>query len=362
MKFSISKSVLLPKLAQLAKISDGKVVPMLGEVLMSAYDGVLVMEAGDGVISLKCTIEDVTIAKTGAATVPAKKLHAIVNKMGEVIELETFGVFGLKVKSGKSEYKLAGQDPIMYPTLKMIEGKELVISGADFKNLIKRTEYAVSENENEKVLRGIKLHVKASQLTATGCDRHRLSEASCALKTGFTDVQSVVSGSSLKELLPIIPDGDIEIIFGESNFAIKTAVYSINLRVFDGSYPDTGRLVPQGVKTEVTLNVKEFKLALERALIVALDDKTNVLKMQIGEGEVTITAVTETDKASEVLESALKGDPMTISFNGKYMAQALGTISDEEVIIALSGVMNPIILRTVDCNDYQLVLPYRTHN
>jgi DNA polymerase-3 subunit beta len=362
MKFSISKSALLPELAQLAKISDGKVVPLLGDILFSVYDGVLVMEAGDGVISMKVTVEGVKITKTGAATIPAKKLHEIVKKIGDTIELESVGNWKTKLTSGKSKYELSGQDPVMYPTLQKIEGDELVISGKVFKDIIKRTEYAVSVNENEIVIRGLRLVVRASKLTSTGCDRHRLSEASCTLKSGFTDVQSVVSGASLKELLTVIPDSDITIIFGESIFSIQAASTVINLRVFEGTYPDTTRLIPVNVVTDVKLIVKDFKDAIERALIVALADKTNIIKLQISENEVHITAVTEMDKASETVEATLRGNPMTISFNGKYMVQALATIEDEEFMLCLSGVMNPIILRTVGEDDFQLVLPYRTQN
>lgn len=360
MKFSISKSALLPKLAQLAKVADGKVIPMLGDILFEAYDKTLTMTAGDGVISMSCTIDDLTITKTGAATVPAKKLHDIMKKMGDTIDIEAISTLGAKVKSGKSEYKLAGQDPIMYPKQRASEGNPLVIMGKDLKDMIQRTVYAVSDNEKQGILTGIKFTVKASRMTAVGCDKHRLSEVAHDLKTGFTDVLAVLKGDAMKDFAGILPDGEVKITFNEANVYFRTGDYDVILRVFDGSYPPTDKLVPTSFKTSIDVDVREFKDALERALVVALDDKTNVLRMDVKEKEILITANTETDKASEELEVKVLGAPITVSFNGKYMIDAMNHVDCGTARLCFNTVMEPIVIRGSRETDYQIVLPYRT--
>jgi DNA polymerase-3 subunit beta len=359
MKITVKKSVLLPKLAQLAKVVDDKnAVQIFSDILFSAEADGLHMVAGDGNICIYAYTDDLDMHRSGAATIPGKKLYEIVNKMGDTIELDSKNL-KTKIKSGKSEHTLAGQDPEQYPTTPQHMVQPVSIKGEQFKALIKRTSYAVSTNQNTPILQGVKLIVRGSKLTATACDRHRLAQVSYDLQTGFTDALGVVNGDIFKKFTGIIEDNEnVELFFESNRFFIKAADFTIALRVLDGSYPVTDKLVPESFGTEIVFKVKELQEALERALIIALDGKTNVLRMDAGL-DIVITSESDGNTAVEEIAGTLTGSPLTISFNGKYMVDALKTIEAEKVTLCLNGVMDPMILRT-DSADIQLVLPYRT--
>jgi len=58
-----------------------------------------------------------------------------------------------------------------------------------------------------------------------------------------------------------------------------------------------------------------------------------------------------------------KGEPLKISFNSKYMLDVLKVVESEQLKIAFTGIMSPIILKPVDdSQSLYVILPYRTTN
>ncbi|MNL89631.1 DNA polymerase III subunit beta [compost metagenome] len=59
----------------------------------------------------------------------------------------------------------------------------------------------------------------------------------------------------------------------------------------------------------------------------------------------------------------LTGELLKVSFNSKYMLDALKVIDSDKVRIGFTGSMSPIIIRPEDNSPIlQLILPYRTSN
>lgn len=58
-----------------------------------------------------------------------------------------------------------------------------------------------------------------------------------------------------------------------------------------------------------------------------------------------------------------KGEPLRISFNSKYMLDVLKIVESEQLMIAFTGMMSPIILKPMDDSQSSyVILPYRTTN
>ncbi|MNT83064.1 DNA polymerase III subunit beta [compost metagenome] len=61
--------------------------------------------------------------------------------------------------------------------------------------------------------------------------------------------------------------------------------------------------------------------------------------------------------------SGLEGELLKISFNSKYMLDALKVVDSDKVRIGFTGSMSPIIIQPEDGTPIlQLILPYRTTN
>ena len=136
-------------------------------------------------------------------------------------------------------------------------------------------------------------------------------------------------------------------------------------RLLEGNYPDTSRLIPDDYKTNVTINGKALLQAIDRASLLAREDRNNVVRFETLENN-TIEVSSNSPEIGKVEEQiqveALDGESLKISFSAKYMMEALKAIDGQDVIIQFTGAMRPFILRSVhDDAILQLILPIRTY-
>lgn len=366
MRISINKSYLLPKLSQLAKVAgkENGIIPILSNILFTVNDEILRITAGDSDIYLRTFIGNQCFEsnQNGKLLVPAKKLHELVNKMGDVIEIKLVGD-KVHIKSGKSQHELSTEDPELYPIFPQWTSEPVLVKGEHLKNAIKQTKFAVSTNENNPILQGIKFHVTGSQLALEGCDRHRLAQIRAEVENDSTEATRVVRGEAFNHFLPNIPDDkDVSLRFEENQFFIETDDYMFCSRVLDGTYPETGKLIPNSFATEIEVNKAEFQAAVERALIIALDEKTNTVNIHSDnfDNELIIKSEGQKNKAFEAVNAVIKGDQLKMSANGKYIVDALKAITGERVRICTNGGLLPFIFKGSVESELQLILPYRT--
>src|SRR5690606_9792732 len=97
----------------------------------------------------------------GTTTVPAHTLYEIVRKLadGAEVRLETEGGEQLLLTSGRSRFHLACLAPDSFPDLKSgVFSHQFAIPVAALRELIERTQFAISNEETRYYLNGIYLH------------------------------------------------------------------------------------------------------------------------------------------------------------------------------------------------------------
>lgn len=175
-------------------------------------------------------------------------------------------------------------------------------------------------------------------------------------------------GKTLNELSKIIPDQNmlVDIVVADNQVLFKIDKVLFYSRILDGIYPDTSRIIPTTYKTELTLDTKKLSESIDRAYLLSREEKTNIVRMQtLDQGGIEISSSSsELGKVREELEVIdFKGEPLKISFNSKYMLDVLKVIESEQLVIAFTGMMSPIILKPLDqTNSLYIILPYRTTN
>jgi DNA polymerase-3 subunit beta len=112
--------------------------------------------------------------------------------------------------------------------------------------------------------------------------------------------------------------------------------------------------------TEVKIERQEYLMALERAMLIsAKDAKKNPVKLEIGSNMV-IKSNTENGTSYEELDIELTGADMEISFNPRYLIDALKAIDEEKVVIRFSAALSPCVITGEGNTEARyLVLPLR---
>ncbi|MGO4498163.1 DNA polymerase III subunit beta [Paenibacillus sp. 2RAB27] len=380
MKLTILKDHLIESIGHVSKaISSRTTIPILTGIKIDATLSGVTLTASDTDISIQSftasensTIKIIELIQAGSVVLPAKFFVEIIRKLpAQLIEIEVKANFQTIIRSGSSEIQIMGLDPDEYPLLPEIEESKMLRLPSDLlKTMIKQTSYAVSTNESTPILTGVLWNITGDKLKFIACDRHRL--ASREVTVDNEQAQNlpniVISGRTLNELSKILPDQNtlIDIVIADNQVLFKIQNILFYSRILDGTYPDTSKLIPQSFQTEMVVPTKELAEAIDRAYLLSKEDKTNIVKMMMLEDK-TIEISSSSSELGKVTEQIalqhIVGDLLKISFNSKYMLDALKVLDSEFIQIGFTGAMQPIIMKPQDStNILQLILPYRTTN
>jgi DNA polymerase-3 subunit beta len=378
MKCSVRKDKLASAVNQVMKaVSLKTTIPILTGIKITADPEKLTLTGSNSDISIKSFIpaeekdeENAVIETAGSIILPSQIFSELVRKLPEeTVHISVDSRLITTINSGSTEFTLNGLDPDEYPVLPSIEEKNVFSIRKDLlKDVIRQTVYAVSVSETRPVLTGVKWTLQSHRLECVATDSHRLSQRTIPIDNGNQAEKRtlVIPGSSLNELAKILDDGDdssADIVMTANQILFKSSNVEFYSRLLDGNYPDTSRLIPTESKTTLTLATKELYKAIERASLLAKEERNNVVKLRTENGTVEISSQSlELGRVFETLNpEKMEGEPLRISFSAKFMMDALGKIDSENVEIHFIGPMRPIIIRPIGENDIlMLILPIRT--
>ena len=378
MKFEIMRDHLLAGLNDVMKaVSSKTTVPILTGIKIDVTNEGVSLTGSDQDITIQTFIpaeengeQIMTITTTGSIVLQARMFNEIVRKLPtNEVEIEVTNGFATYIRSGKSEFHLIGQDAIEYPLLPEVSAEEQFTIPADLlKSIIRETVFAVATSESRPVLTGVNWNIHEDELICVATDSHRLARRKTKLEQLPSGVSSVViPGKSLNELNKILGDSTnlVQVVMTNQQVLFKADNMLFFSRLLEGNYPDTSRLIPESYQTNVTINGKSLLQAIDRASLLAREDRNNVVRFETLEGSsVQISSNSpEIGKVQEQIQvESLEGETLKISFSAKYMMEALKAIDGQDVIIQFTGAMRPFILRSVhDDAILQLILPVRTY-
>jgi DNA polymerase-3 subunit beta len=380
MKLIILKHQLNEAIQHVSKaISSRTTIPILNGVKIDATHQGVTLTASDTDISIQCFVpleenglQIIQIMRIGSVVLPAKFFIEIIKKLpSEEIEIELQQNFQTIIRSGSSEIQMVGLDAEEYPLLPVIEKNKTISMASDLlKSMIRQTAFAVSTTETTPILTGVLWILADQKLKLIACDRHRLATRETSMDVSidqqFNNI--VISGKTLNELNKILPDQNalVDIVVADNQILFRMQKILFYSRILDGTYPDTTKLIPQTFQTELTVNAKKFTDSIDRAYLLSREDKTNIVKMIMHEDKTIeiSSSSSELGKVTEIIETThISGDLLKISFNSKYMLEALKVLDSEFIKLGFTGAMSPIIIQPDEgISLLQLILPYRTTN
>ncbi|MFP7170621.1 DNA polymerase III subunit beta [Terribacillus sp. 7520-G] len=380
MKFVIQRDRLLASIQDVVKaISSRTAIPILTGMKIEAKEDGITLTGSDSDISIESFIpkeEDgivyVEQIEPGSIVLQAKYFPEIVRKVPmNAVEIESDAQLNVTIRSGSAEFKLNGQDADEYPQLPKLHSEDSFELPADLlKNVIKETVFAVSTQETRPLLTGVNVRVQDDDLHFVATDSHRLASRRIPVSTneaalGFQNV--VIPGKSLTELNKILDENQdpVEIRITNNQILFRTKHLYFLSRLLEGNYPDTSRLIPTESKTSLQIDTKELLRSIDRASLLAKENRNNVVKLvtqESGQLEISSNSPEVGRVVEEVTVQEISGEELRISFSAKYMMDALKVIESEQVKIEFTGAMRPFLIRPTDDEDLlQLITPVRTY-
>lgn len=378
MKFEIMRHRLLDGLNDVMKaVSSKTTIPILTGIKLEVTEEGLHLTGSDSDITIQTFIKAeengeqvIRVIEEGSIVVQARMFNEIVRKLptSDVV-IEVTENFNTHIRSGKSEFHIIGQDASEYPLLpEILDDRQFVIPADLLKSLIRETVFAISTSESRPVLTGVHWEVKDGELTCVATDSHRLARRKTTLEQMPSgEYSAVIPGKSLSELSKIIGDSSqpVQIVMTEQQVLFKTSNVLFYSRLLEGKYPDTSRLIPTEYNTTVILDGKAFFQAIDRASLMAREERNNIVQFTCLDGNVVeiSSSSPEIGKVEEEIQTTLmEGEELKISFSAKYMMDALKAVGGHDVKVQFTGAMRPFILNSVhDDSVLQLIVPVRTY-
>ncbi|MEE9725029.1 DNA polymerase III subunit beta [Listeria seeligeri] len=381
MKFVIERDRLVQAVNEVTRaISARTTIPILTGIKIVVNDEGVTLTGSDSDISIEAfipLIENdeviVEVESFGGIVLQSKYFGDIVRRLPEEnVEIEVTTNYQTNISSGQASFTLNGLDPMEYPKLpEVTDGKNIKIPINVLKNIIRQTVFAVSAIEVRPVLTGVNWIIKENKLSAVATDSHRLALREIPLETDIDEEYNIViPGKSLAELNKILDDASesIEMTLANNQILFKLKDLLFYSRLLEGSYPDTSRLIPTDTKSELVINSRAFLQAIDRASLLARENRNNVIKLiTLDNGQVEVSSNSpEVGNVSEnVFSQSFTGEEVKISFNGKYMMDALRAFEGDDIQISFLGTMRPFVLRPKDATNpneiLQLITPVRTY-
>lgn len=380
MKILIEREPLMNSIQNVMKaISSKTTIPILSGIKLEANDQGVKLTGSNSDITIESIIpveEDgiVNIHEMvlGQIVVQAKFLPEIIRKLPDhQVEINVDSDLNLQIKSGHAEFKLNGQDAEEYPQLPVLQTDNSFDLQIDLlKMLIRQTNFAVSVSETRPILTGVHLKLENDLLELVATDSHRLASRKITMNDSeqLTFNNVVIPGKSLSELNKILDETQetIQVSVTDNQILFRTKNLYFLSRLLDGNYPETSRLIPNQSKTVVKVDSKELIESIDRASLLAKDNRNNIVKLVTkGQNTLQITSHSpEVGQVEETLETdSIEGEDLKISFNAKYMIDALKAIDSDQVSINFTGAMRPFVIRPEEDDEQilQLITPVRTY-
>jgi DNA polymerase-3 subunit beta len=365
MKVSVEKDELQKKLSDIQNIVEKKnTKPILNHFLLTAEKGGAYITATDLETAFKEPIK-LDIAEEGRMCIPARKLFEIVKEMDGEVNIESADTQWVKVKSGKSNFRLASLSADDFPVWPSLEStEEMEIDSSLLLEMIDKSIYAAGESDTRYVLNGLLFHVKpGGALIVVGTDGHRLalSERAIAFKSK-EEKKIIVSRKSVAELRRFLSDEakPVKVVVGKNHVLFKIDDIHFLTRLIEGTYPNYEQVIPTANEKILTVDRNLLTKSLRRVSIMSME-RSNAVKVDIDSSNMVISASNpDLGEASDEISASYSGDAMTMAFNARYVLDALNVMSSEKVILKLNEPLSPAMITEDGREDYKcVVMPMR---
>jgi DNA polymerase-3 subunit beta len=365
MKLKIEKETIQTALQSIQGIVDKKTtMPVLSHFLLKVGKTASIL-ATDLDIALQGPL-DAKISEKGSLCIPARKLFEIAREVEGDLLLESQENNWLKVKSGKSTFKLMGLAEQEYPALPEITRKdELSMESDTLRDIIEKTIFATGESDTRYTLNGLLMHFipkkkkKKFEVRVVGTDGHRLSMVTKEIEGTLSEEKKLIlpkkAAMELKRLLEGNSES-VQMYLDKNHIFFMIGNIVLTSRLIEGTYPNYEQVIPQDNEKKAVLHKITFLKALRRISIMSRE-RTNAVRFDLETGKVTLSSINpDVGEAREEIAGQYKGDEISIGYNARYLIDILQEMEGENVMMELQEALSPTLLLDTEDNDYKCVI------
>jgi DNA polymerase-3 subunit beta len=344
-------------------------LPITNNVLLETDQSRLKLTATNLEMATSCWI-GAKVEEEGAITVPARLLTEFINSLpNDKIEVNLSQRTTLELKCARFEARISGVDAKDFPPIPKVEaGIATKVTVEALQRGISQVVFAAATEESRPVLTGVSADFEGDLLTLAAADGFRLAVHKLPLAASVGQKTTVIIPSrTLAELNRLMVDQeeavDITVDPDKSQALFRLKDIELVSQLVQGAFPNYAQLIPQSYTTRTVVEVAAFLRATKTAAIFARDGSGIVRLMMVpGGGEMKPGKMTVAARSEEVgddvgeMDAVIEGEEAKIAFNGKYLADVLSVLHEEQVALEITTPSSPGVLRPVGVDNYVHVI------
>lgn len=363
MKLQVTQENLNRALGSVARVANSRgTLPILANVLIKTSNNRLSLSATNLDIAITHYI-GAKVSEEGSITVPARLMQDFVSSLPDgVIELD---LQETKLHVVTDQYKsvvngiVADDFPVM-PAITV--GKKWSLDGPLFKKALQQVVFAASNDETRPVLTGLLLQTSDGVLAMAATDSYRLAEKQ--LGKNKEAIQLLIPASAMHDLLRVLGDGDeqVKITHDEQQVLFQVGDIELVTRLLDGKYPDYKKLIPKTFEAQATLKRADLINVTKVSSLFARESAGSVtIEVDQAAKQLSIRSVaSQLGENTATADAKVKGSG-NITLNSRYLLDALGALSGEDVVFGFNGKLEPTLLHDPANDDYRhIVMPLKS--
>lgn len=338
--------------------------PILESIKLKAEGGALTLSATDQELFIEKSISaDVKIE--GETLVPGRFFSEFVKKLNrEQIELTLSENGRLLIHYQGNEGALSARPADDFPVMPDVsDSQHFVIIKNELKDLIGKIAFSVSLDDARPLLKGVNLEIGENSLTGVALDGYRLAKCVKPIEGTTAMMSAVVPARSITEIAKLVEDSlDPVTVYVQKRYLMVDLIHTkVYASLLEGDFMNYKHIIPHNFNTVVTLPKEQFEDAIERAILLARSDKNNLVKFDIKEDVMELSADSEIGNINEKIVVKTLGNDLTIAFNARYFIELLRYVSCDNIVIKFTNSVSPcIVVPSGSSEDFMyLILPVR---
>lgn len=264
MKFVCEKDKILKALNSVIKaVATKTTMPILEGILIQTNDNEIKFTTYDLEIGIEYIME-AEIKEQGSTVVNAIMFSEIMRKLPDAEINITLNESNLLViECEGSLYKLATMNPNEFPELpKIVVENSITLEQNTLKNMIRKTIFAVSIEENRPIFTGCLFQTIENKLNVVAVDGFRLAWNSTTLTNKTNDFSAVIPGKTLNEVNKIILDSFelVKIGVSKNQALFEMDKCKIVTRLLDGEFLNYNNVIPENWETRIRINKNNLQV------------------------------------------------------------------------------------------------------
>jgi len=352
-------------------VTSRSTLPVLSNILVKTDEGRLRLSATNLELGISAWI-GAKVSEEGGLTVPSRTFVDLVSNLPseDVILSVDERTQSLNVKCGTLNTDIKGISAEEFPPMPTPDDDTAIpLNVENFKEMIQRVVFAASTEDTRPNLTGVHMSFQGDVLEMAATDGYRISISRATIgHKPPQNLEALVPARALSELSRIAVNGDETLLMsfpagrGQVIFHLKDA--ELVSQLIEGNFPNYTAIIPASFKTRTVLNTAQLLKACKQTEIIAregsyiarLDIQPEAGSTSSGP-QLEISANSEQTGSSEVIvDASVDGVPLLISFNIRYLREALEVIKTANVLLETNAANTPGMLRPVGDDSFKHII------